>query len=146
MATTVSGQFRRANPIHGMLAAIPFACFTGTLVTDITYANTADMQWANFSAWMLVAGLVFGVLAGIAGLIDFGRHKTFRLERPGWPHALGNLLVLVLAVFNALVHSRDAYTSVMPAGLVLSIITVIVLLVTEWLGGRMLYRRVGEVR
>src|ERR1700710_1086933 len=60
----------RGRSLHTLLAPIPFVCFLGTLVTDIVYAVTADMQWANFSAWMLVAGLFVSVLVVIAGLID----------------------------------------------------------------------------
>ena len=36
------------HPIHAMLVPIPIACFVGTLVTDIAYWKTADMQWAEF--------------------------------------------------------------------------------------------------
>ena len=60
---------------------------------------------------------------------------------------LGNMLVLVLAIFNVLVHSRDAWTSVVPTGLILSAIVVLILPVTGWLGWSMVYRhRVGVVR
>ena len=53
---------------------------------------------------------------------------------------IGNLVVLVLAFFNALVHTRDAWTSVVPIGLMLSIVTVLILPVTGWLGWTMVYR------
>ena len=60
---------------------------------------------------------------------------------------LGNMPVLVLAIFNVLVHSRDAWTSVVPTGLILSAIVVLILPVTGWLGWSMVYRhRVGVVR
>jgi len=42
--------------------------------------------------------------------------------------------VLVLAFFNNLVHSRDAWTSVVPTGLILSALTVAVMIVTAALG------------
>jgi uncharacterized membrane protein len=38
------------------------------------------------------------------------------------------------------VHTRDAWTSVVPWGLVLSAIVVLILLVTGWLGWAMVYR------
>ena len=56
----------------------------------------------------------------------------------------GNAVVLVLALFNSFIHSRDAWTSVVPTGLMLSAITVLVMLFTGWLGWAMVYRhRVG---
>jgi uncharacterized membrane protein len=132
------------HPIHPMLVPIPIACFVGALVTDIAYAQTAEMQWTNFSAWLLLAGIVFAVLAAIAGMVDVLAEPRIRRLRPAWIHVIGNVTVLVLAIINSLVHTHDAYTSVVPTGLVLSVITVLLLLVTGWNGWEMVYRhRVG---
>lgn len=136
-----------SHPIHPMLVPVPIVCFVGALLTDLTYYATADMMWADFSAWLLVVGVIMGMLAAIAGLIDFLGNRLIRAQAPAWPHMIGNLVVLVLATFDALVHTRDAWTSVVPTGLILSIITVLILPVTGWLGWSMVYRHgVGVVR
>ena len=122
------------HPVVRFLVAFPIACFSGALVTDIIYAQTADMLWADFSAWLLAVGMFFGVLAAIAGIVDLIAHRRVRPLRQAWPLIVGALVVLVLGLFNNLVHSRDAWTSIVPAGLALSVITVIVMLVTVWLG------------
>jgi uncharacterized membrane protein len=52
-----------------------------------------------------------------------------------WPRmfaSLGYAIALVLSIFNAFVHSRDGYTSVVPTGLTLSAIVAIILVVV-WL-------------
>jgi uncharacterized membrane protein len=135
------------HPIHPILTPVPIVCFIGALVTDIAYAVTAEMMYADLSAWLLFVGIIFGVLAAIAGLIDFLGNRLIRQKAPAWPHLIGNLVVLVLAFFNNMIHTRDAWTSVMPAGLVLSIVTVLVLPVTGWLGWELVYRhRVGVAR
>lgn len=144
LATTA--QIAR-HPIHAMLVPIPIVCFIGALVTDITYFITAEMMWADFSAWFLLVGFVFGVLAAIAGLIDFLSNRRIRAQTPAWPHMIGNLVVLILALFNNFIHTRDAWTSVVPVGLILSIVTVLILPFTGWLGWSMVYRHgVGVVR
>jgi uncharacterized membrane protein len=97
-------------------------------------------MWADFSAWLLVVGVIMGVLAAIAGLIDFLGNRLIRTQAPAWPHLIGNLAVLVLAFFNVLIHTRDAWTSVMPTGLILSVLTVVILPVTGWLGWTLVYR------
>jgi uncharacterized membrane protein len=127
-------------PIHPMLTPVPIVCFIGALATDIAYAVTAEMMWADFSSWLLAVGFIGGVLAAIAGLIDFLGNRLIRQEAPAWPHLIGNLLVLVLAFLNNLIHTRDAYTSVVPTGLILSVLTVLVMPVTIWLGREMVYR------
>src|SRR5436190_23434508 len=73
-----------AHPIHPMLVPFPIACFVGTLLTDLAYWKTAEMMWADFSAWLLFAGLVMGVLAAIAGLTDFLGNRLIRRLAPAW--------------------------------------------------------------
>ena len=130
-------------PIHAMLVPFPIVCFTGALLSDITYSNSPQVQWANFSEWLLAVGLIMGVLAAIFGLIDFLAAGKAR-PRIGWVHLIGNAAVLVLALFNNLVHARDGWTGVVPTGLTLSAITVLILIVTGYLGWRMAYRHVGR--
>jgi uncharacterized membrane protein len=129
-----------------MLVPIPMVCFVGTLITDIVYWRTASMMWANMSAWLLVIGLIVSVFAAAAGLIDFFGDRRIRELRAAWIHGLGNSAALVLSIFNALIHSRDAYTSVVPTGLILSALVVAILLVTGWNGWTMVYRHGVGVR
>jgi uncharacterized membrane protein len=135
------------HPIHPMLVPVPIVCFIGALITDITYWVTAEIMWADFSAWLLVVGVIIGVLAAIAGFVDLMSNRSIRALAPAWPHAIGNVVVLVLSFFNVLIHTRDAWTSVVPTGLILSIIVVLILPITGWLGWEMVYRRgVGVAR
>ena len=121
-------------------SAVPDRLFTGALFSDIAYWKTAEMMWADFSAWLLFAVLVMGVLAALAGLIDFLSNRLIRGLSSAWLHMAGNAAVLILALFNSLIHSHDAWTSVVPTGLTLSAITVLVVLFTGWLGWAMVYR------
>lgn len=132
------------HPIHPMLVPIPIACFVGTFLTDVMYWRTAEMMWADFSAWLLAVGVVVGYLAAIAGLFDFFGNRLIRAQAPAWPHAIGNAVVLVLATLNMFVHTRDAWTSVVPWGLILSTAVVLILIFTGWMGWSLVYRyRVG---
>ena len=54
-----------------MLVPFPIVCFVGTLISDIAYYATANMIWADFSAWLVTIGVIMGLLAAVAGLIDF---------------------------------------------------------------------------
>jgi uncharacterized membrane protein len=128
------------HPLHVMLVPIPITCFIGTLVTDIAYWCSTNMQWANFSAWLVSLGVIFAAVAAVFGLIDFTGEPRIRSLAAAWIHGLGNGLVLLLGILNAFVHSRDGYTSVVPTGLILSALTVLVLLVTGWNGWAMVHR------
>jgi uncharacterized membrane protein len=126
-------------PIHAMLVPFPIVCFTLALITDIVFWRTSHLMWAEFSAWLLLAGLVFGVLAAVFGAVDFLANREVREQRPAWPHAIGNVVVLVLAFFNNLVHAHDGWTGVVPWGLILSALTVLIMFVTGWLGASLVH-------
>ncbi len=131
-------------PIHAILAPLPIACFVLTLLSDLAYWKTASMPYANMSIWLLMVGLVVALFAVIAGLADFLGDRRIRRLPAVYIHAIGNGLALLLAIANAFVHSRDAYTSVVPTGLTLSALTVLILLITSWMGWRLVYlHRVG---
>ncbi|MBV9588653.1 MAG: DUF2231 domain-containing protein, partial [Hyphomicrobiales bacterium] len=134
MGTPQSTMRIGKHPIHPMLVPFPIACLVGTLFSDLAYWRTTDIMWADFSAWLVTIGVILGVLAAIAGLIDFLGNRLIRAQAPAWPHVIGNVVVLLLSVVNALVHSRDAWTSVVPTGLILSALSVVILLFTGWLG------------
>jgi uncharacterized membrane protein len=112
--------------------AFAVSCFLGTLATDIAYWRTADMMWADFSDWLLTVGVIVGYATVVVALIE-----TFAIRSPlrgaTWRYAIGNVVVLILATFNMLVHTRDAWTSVVPWGLVLSAAIVLVLILTGWM-------------
>jgi uncharacterized membrane protein len=132
------------QPIHPMLVPIPIACFVGVLLTDLTYWWSAEMMWADFSAWLVSVGVISAYLAAVFGLIDFLKSRSIRAQAPAWPHAIGNVVVLILATLNMFVHSRDAWTSVVPWGLALSAATVLILMFTTWMGRSLVYgHRVG---
>ena len=94
--------------------------------TDYIYYTTALWQWANFSAWLITAGLIVTLVAVIFLVIDFMTGRAGRLNTGSFvPVAAAALLSLV----NAFVHSRDAWSSVVPQGILLSAVSTILLLV-----------------
>ena len=94
--------------------------------TDFAYYGSSLWQWANFSAWLIIAGLVVMLVAGILLLVDFATGSARRLNT-------GPMILVVaavmLSVVNAFVHSRDAWTSVVPQGLALSAVVTVLLLI-----------------
>jgi uncharacterized membrane protein len=87
----------------------------------------------------VTVGVIVGFVAAIFGLIDFLSNRLIRAQPPAWPHAIGNVVVLILATLNMFVHSRDAWTSVVPWGLALSTATMLILLFTVWMGRSLVY-------
>jgi uncharacterized membrane protein len=121
------------RPIYSMLLPVPIVCFIGALITDFAYLKSnGNLIWLAFSSWLLLAGLVFGVLAALVLLIDFIRSPAMR-DRTGWLHLLLFYAALIVALFSIFIHERDGWTAVAGLGLTLSIITVVLILVVGWL-------------
>jgi uncharacterized membrane protein len=131
-----------AQPIHPIVVPFSIACFAGAFVTDFIYWRTVAVMWETLSDWLITAGLIIAGVAIIAFVIDLVSRKQIRT--PAWPHAVGYALAVLLSLVNALVHSRDAYTAVVPTGLTLSGLVVLILLFTGWAGSALVHRhRVG---
>jgi uncharacterized membrane protein len=95
------------------------------LVTDIMYWDTSNWQWANSSAWLIVAGMVLALVATIALIIDFVAGRAGQIE---WISFLLVAAAALLSLLNVFIHSRDAWTSVVPQGIAISVIVAILLL------------------
>ena len=90
------------------------------------------MMWADFSAWLLTVGVIVGY-ATDRRRPDRSVAIRSPLRGATWRYVIGNVVVLILATFNMLVHTRDAWTSVVPWGLALSAAIVLVLILTGWM-------------
>lgn len=123
-----------SRPLYSLLVQFPVVCFVGTLLTDIAYWRTQLFLWETFSIWLLTAGCLVAGVAGIVALFSFLIDSRIRTAARAWPHALTSLAAAVLAVVNAFIHSRDGYTAVVPAGLTLSCIVVLLMLLATWMG------------
>jgi uncharacterized membrane protein len=134
------------HPIHPKLIPFPIACLVGALVTDLTYLNSDWAMWAYFSSWLLGAGIATALLAAIFGFIDFFGETRIRRLSIAWYHMIGNLIAVLVAIANFVVHMRDGAMAVEGLGVTLSAVTVLILLVTGWLGGHMVYRHGVAVR
>ena len=125
MATRlVAGPLSR--PFHPFFIGLGGALLMAALATDIMYLNNSLMQWANFSAWLITGGLVLALVAVIVLAIDFAVGRAGRIR---WFDFALVGVAAILSLVNVFVHTRDAWTSVVPTGITLSFIVAILLLV-----------------
>jgi len=108
--------------IYLLLFPIPVVCFVGAMATDAVYANSAYLMWLHFSEWLIAVGLAVGALAALVLVVDFIVHRAVRHGAIGWLHLLLFFGALLVELFDALVHSRDGWTAVVPTGMTLSVI------------------------
>src|SRR5437773_11850546 len=97
--------------LHPFFVGFGGALLMAALFTDYMYYSNSLMQWSNFSAWLIAGGLVFALIAAIFLLI------VIALGRAGPISWLDFILIgaaAILSIINVLVHTRDAWTSVVP--------------------------------
>lgn len=129
MAEFNFGLGRGLRAFEGILLSFPIALFTSAVVTDIAYLKTAEVQWTNFSSWLITGALVFGGLSAAWALVSLvlGLRGSDRNVRAIY---LGVLAAMwVLGLINAFKHSQDAWSSVGAFGLMLSILSSLLALV-----------------
>lgn len=131
MSVTAERTLHRIHPLHAILLAGTIPPFLGAMLSDIAYARTYEIQWNNFASWLIAGGLVFGLLALVAAVVDLARSG-----RRGWLALVYVLLLLttwILGFVNALIHAKDAWAG-MPTGLVLSVIVTLLACAATWAG------------
>jgi len=134
-----SGHSRALTPLHRGFIGAGGVLLMAAFVTDYTYYTTALWQWANFSAWLITAGLIVMLVAVMLLLIDFATGRARRLNT-------GTFILVtaaaLLSLTNAFVHSRDAWTSVVPQGIFLSAVSAVLLIIAGARGWSLTISRV----
>lgn len=113
--------------LHAHAAVIPIgaALLIGALVTDVLYIETLNVQWETFSIWLLTAGLI---VAAVAALVLLAEVLLGRVQRMSWLRFAAVAAAALVSLANAFVHSRDAYTAVVPSGVTLSAVAAVLLI------------------
>jgi uncharacterized membrane protein len=128
------------HPIHPMLIPFPIACFVLTFVSDLAFWRTSTEFWASASLWLLGIGLIMAALAAVAGLIDLTGDEQIRNLSGAWQHAGGNVIAVLIELYNWYSRYEHGTSAIVPTGLVLSLVVVLILLFTGWKGWEMVYR------
>jgi uncharacterized membrane protein len=116
------------SALHRILLSFPTALFPAALVTDIAYLRTAQLQWTNFSAWLIAGALVFTGVVLAWSLVDVLIGFASDRRRRGFIYPALLALLFVTGLLNAFKHSQDAWSSVGTFGLILSILSTLLAL------------------
>lgn len=127
---TTSGPSRVAIALYELLNPLPLGFFTAAWIFDILYLKSFQIMWTDAASWLIAIGLVLAIVPRLINLV-----QVWFTQRPLATAAVKIhfwlwLVAIVLAIFNAFVHSRDAY-AVVPLGVILSTAVVALLLIAN---------------
>ncbi len=128
------------HPVHPMLIVFPLGLLATSFFFDIIRVAGGGPSFGVASFYMIAAGVLFGLLAAVFGLVDWlAVPAGTRARRVGATHGIGNVVVVGLFIVSwALRVSDPGHPGAAP--FILSLIGVLLALVTGWLGGELVER------
>jgi uncharacterized membrane protein len=126
------------HPIHPMLVTIPIGLWIFSLVADLVALRSgAPQTWALVAYYAMIGGIVGALAAALPGLVDLLSLHDRAIKKTAIIHMSINLSIVVLYVVNAWMRHNAAGIGGVPLGL--SVLAIAMLLVSGWLGGKMVY-------
>jgi uncharacterized membrane protein len=132
------------HPVHPMIIPFPIALWVFSLVADVIYLWRGYWVWRYYVAfYALLAGIIAAVVAAVPGLIDWLSLTDKAVVRIANWHA--RLNVIALLIFAGSFYLRTTSGSSLVGGsytipLALSVLGVILITISGWLGGEMVFK------
>ncbi|WJL95357.1 DUF2231 domain-containing protein [Microbacterium sp. ET2] len=120
---------------------IPIGAWTASLVFDLIGIFVDDpTPYVVGARVLIVVGLVGAVLAAVWGFLDYLQlERGTPAQRTGLVHMLLNLAAMALFAVNLIVRFAGDDDDVSVAGLILTIVALLALSLSGWLGGKLAY-------
>ena len=129
----------KRHPIHPMLVVFPIGLWVFSLVSDFIFVTgVGGPVWSTIAAYTMAGGLIGALLAAIPGLVDLLSIHDPQAKRVGVTHMTLNLVVVALYAVNLWLRLGTDTGTALP--MVLSIVAVMMLGISGWLGGELVYR------
>ena len=127
------------HPIHPMLVTIPIGLWLFSLFSDVMALRSAAPEaWALVALYTLSGGIVGALAAALPGLIDLLSLEDPAIRKTALIHMSLNLTIVALYIVNAWLRWKGG-SVVGGVPFALSVLSVAMLAVSGWLGGKMVY-------
>lgn len=129
------------HPFHPIMVTVPIGAWISSLVFDIVAFVVDDPEpFAAGATVLIVIGLIGAVLAAILGLLDYAQLENGTpARRTATIHLLLNLTVVALFVISLVVRLVAGADEENVLGFVVSLVGVLVLGFSGYLGGKLAY-------
>ena len=117
---------------------MPIGLWVFSLFSDIVYyLKWGGPVWSSVAYFTLAGGIVTALMAAVPGFIDLLSITEPRFRKIGIIHMIMNLVLVALYVVNLFLR-RNGRTDALP--IILSVIGVVLLAVSGWLGAELVHR------
>ena len=132
------------HPIHPMIIPFPIALWVFSFIADLVYLWRGNPVWKDWIAfYALLGGIIMAAVAAVPGLIDWLSLKDPKVVKIANWHA--RLNVIALLIFAGSFYLRTTGGADLVGGshtvpFVLSLVGVILITISGWLGGEMVFK------
>ncbi len=116
-----------AVAVYSLFHPVPLGFFVAGWISDIVYIFSTEIIWTTAASWLIAAGLIIAIIPRLINLVQVWVGVAYPQGSAVKVHFWSYLVAMVLEIFNAFIHSRDAF-AVVPAGVILSTLAVILML------------------
>lgn len=129
------------HPIHPILIVFPLGLLSAGVIFDAIHLIWGNPQMSLVAYWMIVAGIIGGIIAAPPGWIDwFAIPPGTRAKSVGLLHGVGNVIVLLLFIGSWWLRRNNAAYEPTALAYVLSFAGFALAGATGWLGGELVDR------
>jgi len=126
------------HPIHPMLVPFPIGLWIFSLVSDIIYGlGWGGPIWNDMAFYTMAGGIVGGLAAAVPGLVDYWSMSDPEPKKIAKMHMILNVTIVGIFIVNLWLRTTLAPDARLP--LILSFLGVILLGLSGWLGGELVY-------
>ena len=116
-----------AVALYSLFNPVPLGFFVAAWIFDIIYIFSTEIVWVESASWLITLGLLIAIIPRLINLVQVWVGRSYPQGSAIKVHFWAWLLAIILSIFNAFIHSRDAF-AVVPEGVILSTLVVLLLL------------------
>jgi uncharacterized membrane protein len=126
--------------IHPILIVFPLGLLSTAAIFEIAYLATGSATFSSLTYWLLISGVIGGLIAAVFGLIDWlAIPSGTRAKTVGLIHAFANVAAVALFAVSWYLRTGPTATPSMLAS-ILVFAGFALALVGGWLGGELVER------
>ena len=138
------------HPIHPMLIPFPLALWATSFVVDVLFYFLRHPTLLVIAKFMIAVGCLGAIAAAIPGIIDWLAIKNGDVKKVANWHARLNVAALVVFAISLFLR-MGSYSDLVGRRLIvpflLSLVGVILISISGWLGGELAFRYgIGQTR
>lgn len=124
------------HPLHPMLIPLAMGLWIFSLACDIIFFATGNETWWTTSLYAIGGGIIGALIAALPGFVDLFTLHASPEKKIGLWHMAINLTIVIIYVLDFLWRRASPEYVWQTA---ISAVAVLLLTVSGWLGGEMVY-------